>query len=151
MPSGGHARSGPAPDPNALRRDRDNGSWTTLPARREGPTPLWPLTRPTKREKGVWDRLWALPQAVMWERSNQQDEVAVYVRQLVRCEQPKASAADRTLLMRMLEALGLSQPGLARNRWRIEGQEGAHVAQRVTPARAGSSVKDRFKVMDGTG
>lgn len=149
MPSGGHGRSGPAPDPNALRRERDNSTWTTLPSRREGPTPLWPLTRAVKREKTMWDSLWSLPQAVMWERNNQQREVALYVRQFVRCEMKDASAADRTLLLRMMEGLGLSQPGLARNHWRIEGEQAAPQHRRV--AAGGSSVKDRFRVMDGTG
>ena len=145
---GARGRSGPAPDPNALRRERDNGTWTTLPARREGPTPLWPLSGGSKRERSVWDSLWSLPQAVMWEQSNQQREVALYVRQLVRAESPKASAADRTLVLRMLENLGLSQPGLARNRWRIEGEQPAVPQRRVV---GGSTVKDRFSVLDGTG
>jgi hypothetical protein len=83
----------------------------------------------------------------MWEQSNQQREVALYVRQLVRAESPKASAADRTLVLRMLENLGLSQPGLARNRWRIEGEQPAVPQRRVV---GGSTVKDRFSVLDGT-
>ena len=149
MTSGGpRVRSGPPPDPNALRRERDNGTWTTLPSHRDGPTPLWPLTRASKREQGLWDSLWSLPQAVMWERSKQHGEVAVYVRQFARAEGRDASAADRTLLLRMMEALGLSQPGLARNRWRIEDEQAAP-RQRV--AVGGASVRDRFRVVDGTG
>jgi len=149
MPQGGaRGRSGPPPDPNALRREKDNSLWTTLPARRDGPTPLWPLSRATKREKAVWDGLWSLPQAVMWERMHQEREVAMYVRQVVRAEAPKASASDRTLVLRMLENLGLSQPGLARNRWRIEGEQPAPQRRAVA---AGASIKDRFTVMDGTG
>jgi hypothetical protein len=150
MPSGGaRARGGPPPDPNALRRERDNSTWTTLPIRREGPTPLWPLTRPTKREAGIWDRMWSLPQSVKWEEMQQQDEVAIYVRQFVRCEGKDASAADRTLLLRMMEGLGLSQPGLARNHWRIESDQPS--APRQQAAATGPSVRDRFRVMDGTG
>jgi len=84
----------------------------------------------------------------MWERSKQHGEVAVYVRQFARAEGRDASAADRTLLLRMMEALGLSQPGLARNRWRIEDEQAAP-RQRV--AVGGASVRDRFRVVDGTG
>ena len=84
MTSGGHGRSGPPPDPNALRRERDSSTWTTLPPHRDGPTPLWPLSRPTKRERDLWDSLWSLPQAVMWERSSQEREVAIYVYHLCR-------------------------------------------------------------------
>lgn len=48
MASGGaRARSGPPPDPTALRRDRksDSAKWVILPAEgRQGPTPEWPLS-----------------------------------------------------------------------------------------------------------
>lgn len=47
MASGGaRARSGPAPDPNALRRDRKtDAKWTVLSAEgRDGPPPEWPLS-----------------------------------------------------------------------------------------------------------
>lgn len=47
MASGGaRARSGPAKDPDALRRDRkDDARWKLLPAEgRKGPTPDWPLS-----------------------------------------------------------------------------------------------------------
>jgi len=47
MPKGGaRINSGPAPDPNALRRDRaeDKAGWTILPADgRQGDPPDWPL------------------------------------------------------------------------------------------------------------
>ena len=45
MASGGaRARSGPAPDPNALRRDRkDDAGWSSLPVIREGDVPEFPL------------------------------------------------------------------------------------------------------------
>jgi len=145
---GARVRSGPAPDPNALRRERDNSTWTTLPARRDGPTPIWPFTSPTKRELAIWERQWTRPQAVMWERMRQEEEVAAYVRQLVRAEGKNASAADRALVLRMQENLGLSQPGLARNRWRIEGEQQAPAQRAVV---GGPSVRDRFRVMDGTG
>lgn len=149
MPSGGHARSGPAPDPNALRRDRDSGSWTTLPQKREGPTPLWPLTKATKRELALWDHAWTRPQAVMWERQQQEHEVAVHIRQFVRCEKVDATASDRRLLMQQMEALGLTQPGLARNRWRIETTTSTQAPKRA--ARNEGSIRDRFNVITGTG
>ena len=71
MGRGGHANSGPAPDPNALRRDRpsDQSEWTNLPAAgRDGPPPSWPLADVIGNELEVWAREWARPQAVMWER-----------------------------------------------------------------------------------
>lgn len=120
MPKGGHARSGPAPDPNALRRERDIGEWTTLPAEgRPGPAPAWPLTKPTVRETDLWVRLWAKPQALMWERYDQTEEVALYVRKLRATEKPNAPAASFTAVRQLADSLGLSTPGMRANRWKI--------------------------------
>lgn len=142
---GARAHSGPAPDPNALRRDRDAGDWTTLPADgRDGPLPEWPLTKATQREISLWKREWKRPQAVMWERNGQEVEVALYVRSLRMAEMPKAPTISRTLVKQQQEALGLSLPGLARNRWRIE-----HVEAAAPPAAVGRSARDRFRVVTG--
>jgi hypothetical protein len=147
MPSGGaRARSGPPPDPNALRRDRDGADWITLPAEgRDGPTPEWPLSRRTKRETVVWEREWRRPQAVEWERNHQQDEVALYVRALVAAEKLNASVAQRNLVRQLQEALGISLPGMARNRWRIADKQ---ADEKPRPAKKGGT-RDRFKVVDG--
>jgi hypothetical protein len=79
MVSGGaRSRSGPAPDPMALRRERDAGEWKVLPGEgREGAIPEWPLEEQTVREGVLWGRLWRKPQALMWERYGQEYEVAL--------------------------------------------------------------------------
>lgn len=146
---GARARSGPPPDPNALRRDRkdDKSGWTTLPADgREGDPPEWPLTEPSDRELALWEREWCRPQAVEWERNGQELEVALFVRNLVEAEEPGASKAKRELVKQNMEALGLSLPGLLRNRWRIGG--GADVLE-FEPRAEVTSAKDRFKVVSG--
>ena len=75
----------------------------------------------------------------MWERAGQQEEVAVYVRNLV-------GKTNQSVLLRQQEALGLSQPGLARRRWRIE--EVAEPTVRTNdPDRA--SAKTRFTTIEG--
>src|SRR5690242_11707288 len=88
MTSGGaRARSGPAPDPTALRRDRDAGEGTVLPTEgRQGATPDWPLTEQSVREADLWERVWRMPQALMWERYGQELEVALYVRRFTEAE-----------------------------------------------------------------
>lgn len=146
---GARARSGPAPDPNALRRDRtgDKTTWTTLPAEgRKGRAPAWPLSKQTAREKTLWSAEWKRPQAVQWARNSQHLEVALYVRTVITAEKPDASTNARTLVLRQQEALGISLPGLARNRWRIE--EPAQPEARPQ-GRTASSAKSRFKVLDG--
>lgn len=125
MPSGGaRARSGPPPDPNALSRSRDAGEWWTLPAEgRSGPAPKWPLVKPSRREKAVWTELWRKPQAVAWEALGQEHEVALYVRRFVEAEEPGASPSLGTLVRQLGEGLGLTIPGMARNRWKIAKPE----------------------------
>lgn len=153
MPRGGHAASGPPPDPNALRRDRpsDKAGWTTLPAEgRQGPPPEWPLLDQTEREAHLWADLWCKPQAVAWERYGQAYEVATCVRMLARAEQPKSSVELLKSLKTFFDSLGLSTSGMLRNRWRIaEGGE-----ETTQPARAGGgkattrrSTRSRLKVV----
>lgn len=147
---GARAVSGPAPDPNALRRDRpsDAASWLVLPAAgREGPVPAWPLAEQLEREAVLWEREWRRPQAVEWERNGQELEVAIYVRSLVDAEKADAPVTARTLLRQQQEALGLSLPGLMRNRWKIGEPEKAKEPQTTV----GPSTRERFRVVDGGG
>jgi hypothetical protein len=124
MARGGHGKSGPAPDPQALRRERDGVDWITLPADgRKGRAPKWPLSKQTAREKSLWAPEWKRPQAVMWERNGQEIEVALYVRSLAEAERDEATVAARTLVRQFHESLGISLPGLARNRWIIQGSD----------------------------
>lgn len=158
MPSGGaRARSGPAPDPNALRRDRksDQAGWKTLPNEgRRGRTPAWPLSVATRRERDMWAIEWKRPQAIEWERNGQHIEVALYVRRLVESEKPGSPVTLSKLVRTMREDLGLTQPGMLRLRWKIAMDEtAARRETRTAPAAPGrTSARDRFKVVtDGPG
>ena len=113
MRGGARARSGPAPDPDALRRERDGDSWITLPVEgRKGKAPAWPLSAKSKRETTLWNREWKRPQAIEWERNGQEVEVALYVRSLAAAEKLDAPTNLRTLVTRQQEALGISLPSL---------------------------------------
>lgn len=149
MARGGHAASGPPPDPNALRRDRpsDAATWTHLPAAgRQAETPDWPLPGSTARERSLWASEWRRPQALMWEARGQYLEVALYVRAVIVAEGRKATASDRTLVLRYMEDLGVSTGGLARNRWVIDRDTGAQQTEQATPA-TGGSAKERLKLV----
>lgn len=84
----------------------------------------------------------------MWEQSGQHEEVALYVRALMAAEHPKASVASRTLVRQLQEALGLSQPGLARLRWRI-GQASSDAQREAATGTEGPSARERFKMLEG--
>ena len=153
MPSGGHAASGPPPDPMALRREKDAHLWTTLPAEgRQGEPPDWPLTEVQPREWDLWRAMWVKPQAVMWERLGQQIEVAMFCRKLSEAELPKASVELQKVIRQYLDSLGLSVQGMLRNRWRIAPAAPAGSAEgraKTTPRR--SSSRSRLTVIDGDG
>lgn len=132
MRGGARTNSGPAPDPNALVRERDEGEWTLLPSKGRGEAPMWPLPGLSDREEDLWLTLWAKPQALMWARNGQEIEVALMVRSLAEAEVPESSVALRTLVRQMSDSLGLTTPGMRNNRWRI-------VVDEVAPRREGSS------------
>lgn len=143
MKGGARTRSGPAPDPNALRRNRpkDAGEWTELPAEgRTDPAPDWPLPlKPAAAELVLWNREWRRPQALMWESQGQELEVALYV-QAVLITQGDHKAADRTLVRQMMDSLGISTPGLRAARWKIVEQPEVS----AQPSSSAASIKDRL-------
>lgn len=120
---GARVRSGPAKDPNALRRERasDQAGWTVLPADgRAGDPPAWPLRLPLKRELAVWAREWTRPQAVEWERLHLEVEVALYVRTLCQTEKQSSNASLLGKVMQLQNSLGLTKAGMSANGWRID-------------------------------
>ena len=121
MASGGaRARSGPPPNPNSLKPNRDAADWLTLPAAgRDGDAPEWPLSLSSDAELARWAAIWCRPQAVEWLRLGLELEVAMYLRAVTVAEGADAKAADRTAVRQAQDALGLSIPGMLRNRWRI--------------------------------
>ena len=148
---GARGRSGPAPDPNALVREKayDQGEWIELPkAGRQGAVPEWPLANECERESVLWERHWRLPQAVMWERNQQDIEVALYVRALVAAEDLDAKTPSRTLVKQLQEALGLSIPGLMRNRY---GAGCGRVHGRAALDQRGPDLDDRWAAYQQAG
>lgn len=152
MASGGaRARSGPAPDPNALRRDRkDDAAWLTLPADgRPGKAPAWPLLDPDGRELALWADYWKRPQAILWERNGQALEVALHVRTFFEAERPDANASLRTLVRQQMDALLLTIPAMNAARVRIATDEVAAKRDEVAAEPARLSARDRLKAVAG--
>lgn len=156
MPRGGaRNNSGPAPDPEALRRERpsDQAGWVTLPREgRTAPAPIFPLLDPNEREFEVWDEMWAKPQALMWDALGQEWEVAFFVRKLVEAEQPRASVELRKSIRQDLDSLGLSVQGMLKNRWKIADAVPESGADSPAP-KAGNrkSARDRMRVVRDVG
>lgn len=124
MVSGGaRSRSGPAPDPNALRRDRkSDAGWSVLPA--EGvDAPQWPFEEFTGREAVLWRELWSKPQGNLWQQNAQLLEVALHVRCFAEAELPNASTSLRTLVRQQADALLLTMPAMLAARVKIAGDD----------------------------
>lgn len=152
MPSGGaRARSGPAPDPNALRRDRkSDASWTTLPAAgRKGKAPRWPLIDPSPRELELWAKFWKMPQALIWEQNGQEFQVAMHVRTLGEAEVAGANTNLRTLLRQQSGELLLTIPAMHAARVKIAQDESAEKEASVAAAPVRLSARDRLKIVNG--
>lgn len=149
MPSGGaRSRSGPPPDPNALRRDRkDDGDWLTLPARpREEDPPEWPLAGQTAREHELWSKMWAKPQAHAWEKLGLEFEVGLMVRRMAEAELPASHTSTGTLVRQMMDSLGLTTPGLRSNRWKLAEGPQVPVDEDDDASGVVTDARDRFRV-----
>ena len=145
---GARSRSGPAPDPLSGRSDRRGLSLTALPADGyAGEAPSFPLPRPLKRERDLWEWAWGTPQAHAWSTEPWRwHSVAMWARLATKCEAKDASASDHTARLRMEDNIGLSVAGLKLNGWTIAAADQFEDA----PERPrSSSARDRFEVIDG--
>jgi hypothetical protein len=118
---------GPAPNPNAIRRN-NRGDWRTLPARCDLEAPAWPLPgRATRDEADLWAHLWTLPQAVIWHEQRADRLVARYVRLSVLASStyedaetgqtvPGGKAADQAVVIRLEDGLLLTPDKLLKAR-----------------------------------
>jgi hypothetical protein len=148
MPSGGHARSGPPPDPNSLKSAKLGLTFTTLPAEGyAGEAPDFPLPDCTYNEKSLWLWAWKQPQAAAWAKEAWRwPNVAMWVRTFVRCSAENAKTADVNSLHRLADEIGMTTPGLKMNGWRIAADQLAEKrAEKTTPA--APTARDRMKAV----
>ena len=128
---------GPPPKPASERRRRNApiANTTRLPARRDGSTPRWPLSKARPGELAKWRRLWELPQAVYWERVRCEDVVARYVRTVIDAEEPDAPMSVRKAAQDLEDRLGLNPMAMLRLRLEVAADEVADARESVVPAR----------------
>ena len=132
MGSGGHARSGPAPDPLSRTSLVNGREFTVLPLVHDTPVPDFPLAGASDAEVAVWASLWAKPQAVMWARLGLVNQVALYARSFVRAADADGPISALTPVIRMEVDLGISISGMLQNGWVFEtpaGGDARHSSQ----------------------
>jgi hypothetical protein len=99
------------------------------------------------RELVLWERHWRKPQAILWARNGQHDEVAQYVRLLAQVETGEASVAAGALAKQMRDMLLLSIPAMHSAKVKIAADEtAAKRTTRETPAPP-SSTRQRLEVV----
>lgn len=104
-------------------------------------------------EKLLWVDLWKTPQAAAWVELGWTRDIAMYVRHQVLAELGSMDNAKEA--RQWSDRLGLTQPGMLRNRWRISIDEvaprrNARTAAKKTAARRASS-RSRLKVVPNAG
>lgn len=116
---------GPAPNPNARRRNA-RPDWVTLPAEGyQGDIPPWPLMNdPSEAERELWLSLWRTPQASQWIRGQYERVVARYCA-IVALSEIEPTAAILGEVRQMEDRLGLSPMALKRLQWEIPEQSSA--------------------------
>ena len=149
---------GPAPDPNALRRDRpsDIAGWISLPAEGfKGDLPVWPLSTGGtvgNIEQDLWALVWRKPQAAMWASLGLRFQVAAYVRAFVlSTDGADATAGLKGAVLRMEDGLGISAKGMNALRWKIAPDEVGTRRAAVAPRVKRTSARDRLKVLNAGG
>lgn len=151
MPRGGaRVNSGPAPDPNALRRERkdDKAGWWLLPPEgRDGAVPGWPMHGESEfpAEREMWERLWATPQAVVWEELGWTLEVALYCRCMAMAEQGDIKAAGEA--RQWSDRLGLNPAAMLRNRWKVDVPQAPASSGKAAPAARKSARERRLELV----
>lgn len=151
MPSGGHASSGPPPDPNSLKSAKRGLTFTALPAAGyTGEIPAFPLPNDSVREGELWAWAWRTPQAAAWAAEPwRQHSVALWVRTAAICESGEATAADKNSLHRFADQIGLTPAGLAFNGWKVTVDQLAEKRAEKAPAPSAPSARDRMKALRG--
>lgn len=140
---------GPAPNPDARRRNKRPVAMTLPSGGRRGRAPAFPI-KTGQRVPAMWAELWKTPQAVAWEKLGYHRVVARYALMLVAAEKiDTATAALLTEVRQLEDRLGLTPMSMKRLEWVISQDE---VAEKRTEkcsqqSTAGRSPEDRRRIM----
>lgn len=121
---------GPAPKPadQRVRRNAPMANTVKLPAEgRKGAAPKWPLHC---EKPEIWDELWALPQAVMWERQGWTRTLARYAKLVVDTERSDEVTGKELSEIRQLEIeFGITPKAMRHLQWEVVSDEVDEVRQ----------------------
>ena len=126
---GARSRSGPHPSMYSARSDARDLRALRLPVggyAGDFPPLSELLPDAVEREGVVWAGGWRTPQAAQWIRESWRwRSIAMYVRWMVRAEDPEATAATITAAQRLADQIGMTPAGLKENGWLIVADDAA--------------------------
>lgn len=140
---------GPAPNPDARRRNKRPVAMTLPVGGRTGRAPAFPI-KTGQRVPSMWAELWRTPQAVAWEKLGYHRVVARYALMLVAAEKIETATSALLAEVRQLEdRLGLTPMSMKRLEWVIAADEvgekrGEKRAQQST---SGRSAEERRRIL----
>ena len=148
---GARSRSGPHPSMYSARSDARDLRALRLPVggyAGDFPPLSELLPDAVEREGVVWAGVWRTPQAAQWIRESWRwRSIAMYVRWMVRAEDPEATAATITAAQRLADQIGMTPAGLKENGWSIARNEVAEKRSAKPPTE--STARGRMKVVPG--
>jgi len=112
---------GPAPDPNARRRNKQRVDFTLPRGGRMGRAPAFPIKG--VRVPSTWAELWKTPQAAAWEELAIHRTVARYALLLQQAEKPSAPASLHNEVRQLEDRLGLTPMAMLRLHWVMSPDE----------------------------
>lgn len=153
MTSGGHARSGPAPDPRSGASDRKGLTFKTLPSEGySGEIPDYPRPNPSERELHWWTtHYWRTPQAALWATPQWSwviPRVADACRLRVDTEAAEVPAATWDKLAKAEQAILLDHAELVRAGYVIAADE---IAEQRDSGPRRSGARARLKAVENDG
>lgn len=140
------------PDGQKVTRNAPKFDWESLPASgRVGPPPKLPPARKwTKATRDAWARVWAKPQAVMWDQSG--DSMLAWAichhEILIADDTGKALGPLMAEMRQVEDRHGLNPKALLQLRWRIVDDEGVAVSEISEAPRGRTPARRRLTVVD---
>ena len=151
--------AGPPPDLFSGRSERLGVTEKVLTLPAEGCSKRAPKWEPNSdssdagrrlnaREEQIWRNVWHLPQAVAWhmpEYAYLKPIVRMYVVACAVAETEQATAADRTVVLKYAEQIGLTTAGLRRLYWHIANTDTKSSAPRLHVVQGGLDPRDEWE------
>jgi hypothetical protein len=138
---------GPAPDPNARRRNKKRVDFALPRGGRSGPAPAFPI--PAVSEPATWAELWQTPQSAAWEELGINRTVARYALLLQEAEKPGAPASMHNEVRQLEDRLGLTPMAMLRLHWVLSPDEVAEKrsTSQATDEAVTTATRTRLKIV----